>query len=71
MQVNRDEVYGIAGESSSGKTSFIKVLAAAIKPPMRVVGGTARFAFKGLPEVDVAHATPAAVERLRWRHLSY
>ena len=32
MRIGRNEVYGIAGESSSGKTSFIKVLAAAIRP---------------------------------------
>ena len=37
MTVKRNEIYGIAGESSSGKTSFIKVLAAAIRPPLEVV----------------------------------
>ena len=37
MSIGKNEVYGIAGESSSGKTSFIKVLAAAIRPPLRVV----------------------------------
>ena len=31
MSVGRNEIYGIAGESSSGKTSFIKVLAAAVR----------------------------------------
>src|SRR5690606_5130880 len=63
-------IYGIAGESSSGKTSFIKVLAAAIRPPMRIVDGSVKYAFKGLA-VDVATATPAQVEAMRWRHLSY
>ena len=43
MSVRRNETYGIAGESSSGKTSFIKVLAAAIRPPLRVVEGSAVF----------------------------
>ena len=27
LQVNRNEIYGLAGESSSGKTSFIKTIA--------------------------------------------
>lgn len=70
MSVRKGEVYGIAGESSSGKTSFIKVLAAAIRPPLRVVDGTAKYIFKsGL--IDVAVATPAQVEAVRWKHLSY
>ncbi len=37
MSIKKGEVYGIAGESSSGKTSFIKVLATRLKRtlPMR------------------------------------
>ena len=40
MTVRRNEIYGIAGESSSGKTTFIKVLAAAVRPPLGVVAGS-------------------------------
>ena len=70
MNIKKGEVYGIAGESSSGKTSFIKVLAAAIRPPLRVVAGAAKYNFKnGL--VDVTKATPEQIEAIRWRHLSY
>jgi peptide/nickel transport system ATP-binding protein len=70
MNVRRNEVYGIAGESSSGKTSFIKVLAAAIRPPLRVVAGSASYDFGG-KAIDVAHASPEEIEAVRWRHLSY
>jgi len=70
MSVRRNEVYGIAGESSSGKTSFIKVLAAAIRPPLRVVAGSARYDFRS-GAIDVANASPEAVEKVRWKHLSY
>ena len=70
MTVRKNEIYGIAGESSSGKTSFIKVLAAAIRPPMRVVDGSAKFNFKNGP-IDVTTATPQQIESIRWRHLSY
>ena len=42
MTIRRDEVYGLAGESSSGKTTLIKVLAAAIRPPLTVVAGSVR-----------------------------
>ncbi|MDF2798161.1 MAG: transporter ATP-binding protein [Devosia sp.] len=70
MSVRRNEVYGIAGESSSGKTSFIKVLAAAIRPPLRIIEGSVRYNFDGL-SVDVAQAGKAQIEAIRWRHLSY
>jgi peptide/nickel transport system ATP-binding protein len=70
MNVKRREVYGIAGESSSGKTSFIKVLAAAIRPPLRVIAGSATYDFGG-KQTDVTVATPAEIDAIRWRHLSY
>jgi peptide/nickel transport system ATP-binding protein len=70
MTVRRNEIYGIAGESSSGKTSFIKVLAAALRPPFRVVAGSVKYDFSSGP-VDVANATEAQIEAIRWRHLSY
>jgi peptide/nickel transport system ATP-binding protein len=70
MRIGRNEVYGIAGESSSGKTSFIKVLAAAIRPPLRVVDGNATYHFK-TGDIDVARATPEQIEEIRWKSLSY
>jgi peptide/nickel transport system ATP-binding protein len=70
MTVRRNEIYGIAGESSSGKTSFIKVLAAALRPPFRVVAGSVKYDFSSGP-VDVADASEAQIEAIRWRHLSY
>ena len=70
MNVRANEVYGIAGESSSGKTSFIKVLAAAIRPPLRVVSGSATYRFGG-DSIDVTKATEQQIEAIRWRHLSY
>jgi peptide/nickel transport system ATP-binding protein len=70
FDVRRGEIYGLAGESSSGKTTLIKTIAGAIKPPLEVVGGTVEFAF--LPGYGGLHrAPPAAVARIRWRHLSY
>ncbi|SMQ61756.1 peptide/nickel transport system ATP-binding protein [Devosia lucknowensis] len=70
VTMRKNEVYGIAGESSSGKTSFIKVLAAAIRPPLRVVSGTAKYSFANGP-IDVAHASKQEIEAIRWKHLSY
>ncbi|NZD51559.1 ABC transporter ATP-binding protein [Rhizobium leguminosarum] len=69
LTIRRNEIYGIAGESSSGKTSLIKTLAGAIRPPMRVVGGTVKFNFADGP-IDV-YGEPAKMKAARWRHLSY
>jgi len=70
FDVRRGEIYGLAGESSSGKTTLVKTIAGAIKPPLEVVGGTIEFSF--LPGYGGLHrAPPAEVARIRWRHLSY
>src|SRR5260370_27318736 len=70
FDVKRGEIYGLAGESSSGQTTLIKTIAGAIKPPLEVVGGTVEFAL--LPGYGRLHrAPPAGATRTRWRHLSY
>jgi len=69
LSVRRNEVYGIAGESSSGKTSLIKTLAGAIRPPMRVVDGSVNFNFGGT-HIDV-YAEPEKMKAARWQNLSY
>lgn len=47
LTIARGEVYGVAGESSSGKTTLIKTIAGAIRPPLRVVSGKVTFHFDG------------------------
>jgi len=69
LVVRRNEIYGLAGESSSGKTSLIKTLAGAIRPPMRVIGGSVTFNF-GRESIDV-YRQPDKMRAARWRHLSY
>ena len=69
LVVRRNEIYGLAGESSSGKTSLIKTLAGAIRPPMRVIDGSVTFNFGG-ESVDV-YRQPDKMRQARWRHLSY
>ena len=57
FEVRRGEIYGLAGKSSSGKTTLIKTIAGAIKPPLEVVGGSVDFAF--LPGYGGLHRAPA------------
>ena len=68
LQVNRNEIYGLAGESSCGKSTFIKTIAAAIRPPLNVVAGTVEYSFL---DRDIYALEPAELNRIRWRHFSY
>ncbi|QQA42877.1 ABC transporter ATP-binding protein [Pelagovum pacificum] len=70
LEIRRNEIYGIAGESSSGKTSLIKTLAAAIRPPLRVVDGKITYRFGDLV-IDPYAASKAEVDAIRWKNLSY
>jgi peptide/nickel transport system ATP-binding protein len=69
MSVRRNEIYGIAGESSSGKTTFIKVLAAAVRPPLGSCPGAPRTTSSGGRRRRPC--PPEEIEAVRWRSLSY
>ena len=68
--IRRNEIYGLAGESSSGKTTLIKTIARAIRPPLNVVGGSVTFDFKD-GRRDVYAMSPAELDAIRWSRLSY
>ncbi|WP_246515963.1 ABC transporter ATP-binding protein [Microvirga aerilata] len=70
LKIDRNEIYGLAGESSSGKSSLIKTIAGAIRPPLRVVEGSVRFSFKD-GERDIYKLSPQELSAIRWSHLSY
>jgi len=70
LQVMPDEIYGLAGESSCGKSTLIKTIAGAIRPPLAVQGGSVEFDFGG-NKLDMYRAAPDEIAAIRWRHLSY
>jgi peptide/nickel transport system ATP-binding protein len=70
LQVMPDEIYGLAGESSCGKSTLIKTIAGAIRPPLAVQGGSVEFNFGGR-QLDMYTAAPDEIAAVRWRHLSY
>ena len=70
FEVHSNEIYGLAGESSSGKSTLIKAVAAAMRPPLEIVGGRATFRF--LPGArSLNEATAKQLAAIRWRKLSY
>jgi peptide/nickel transport system ATP-binding protein len=70
LSIAPGEIYGLAGESSSGKTTLIKTIAAAIQPPLEVLAGSVTFTFAGRP-VDIHRIDRRRLAAIRWRHLSY
>ncbi|HBX68540.1 MAG TPA: ABC transporter ATP-binding protein [Chloroflexi bacterium] len=70
LDIQENEVYGIAGESGCGKTTLLKALVAAIEPPLRLMDGKILYQVNG-KEIDVASLDQEAKRKLRWEYISY
>ena len=70
LEIRKNEVYGIAGESGCGKTTLLKALFAAIEPPLRHIGGKIFYHIND-EDVDVSTLSPEDIRRLRWEYISY
>jgi peptide/nickel transport system ATP-binding protein len=71
MELRENEVYGLAGESSCGKTTLIKVISGTVKPPLRIESGSIRFEFDGF-ERDMLTIDPEEMrQNVRWKRISY
>jgi len=70
LTIEANEVYGLAGESSSGKTTLIKTIANAIQPPLQVLAGSVVFNFRDR-RVNIHGVAPRELSAIRWKHLSY
>jgi len=68
LSVGKNEIYGIAGESSCGKSTFIKTVAAAIRPPLRVLGGSIKYSFL---DRDLYDLDEKKLSVIRWKQLSF
>ena len=66
-----NEIYGVAGESSCGKTTLIKVISGNVKPPLKVISGSVEYQF-GSYGVDMLHISKEELRRnVRWKQISY
>jgi peptide/nickel transport system ATP-binding protein len=71
FELQRNEIYGVAGESSCGKTTLIKVIAGAIKPPLTIESGRVLYHFDG-HEVDMRSISQQELRTdVRWKEISY
>ena len=70
LHVNANEIYGLAGESSCGKTTLVRTIAAAIRPPLRVIAGSVTYRF-GDRRVSLYDLGAEDLAKIRWKHLSY
>ena len=71
LEVGANEIYGLAGESSCGKTTLIKTIAGAIRPPLRVVDGSVTFRFGADEAIRIDTDHVSLPDSVRWKHLSY
>jgi peptide/nickel transport system ATP-binding protein len=61
----------VAGESSCGKTTLIKVISGNIKPPLKATSGSVNYNF-GSYEVDMLKVSQDELRRnIRWKEISY
>jgi len=72
FELQPNEIYGVAGESSCGKTTLIKVISGTIKPPLKAHGGSVVYHFGRQFEADMLKIQPEELRRnIRWKEISY
>ena len=66
-----NEIYGVAGEFSCGKTTLIKVISGNIKPPLKAHSGSVNYNF-GSYDVNMLKVSNDEMRRnIRWKEISY
>jgi len=70
LEINENEIFGIAGESGCGKTTLIKALSGTVKPPLMVLAGKAIYNF-GEQDVDIFLLQGDELRKIRWEYISY
>ncbi len=66
FDIMEGEIFGIAGESGCGKSTFVEAALRLMKPPGKVKQGTIRYRGRDLLTMSVPE-----LQRIRWKELSY
>jgi peptide/nickel transport system ATP-binding protein len=66
-----NEIYGVAGESSCGKTTLIKVISGNVRNPLRIQSGTVRFRADDIDRDMLAMSYDEMRTVMRWKRISY
>jgi peptide/nickel transport system ATP-binding protein len=70
LEIHENEIFGIAGESSCGKTTLIKALSGTITPPLTVVDGEVLYNF-GNESIDILSLRKDELKKISWERISY
>jgi peptide/nickel transport system ATP-binding protein len=66
-----NEIYGVAGESSCGKSTLIKVISGNIKPPLKAQSGSVKYEL-GTSGVEMLQISQEEMRHnIRWKEISY
>src|SRR5262245_35510952 len=71
LDVRRNEIFGIAGESGCGKTTLVEAILQIIRFPNRVTSGSVRFFPADGKPVELMKLSKTEMRRFRWEHISY
>ena len=63
--VDEGEIYGLAGESGSGKSTIVKSVMRILQRPGAITGG--KILFRG---EDILDMTESELQRFRWKNVS-
>jgi peptide/nickel transport system ATP-binding protein len=71
FELQPNEIYGVAGESSCGKTTLIKVISGNIKPPLKAYSGSVDYHFGSYDANMLTISQDEMRQNVRWKEISY